>query len=115
MISTANGKEIKMSKHKKANAQTQSKEEYVDIQMGHHDLFFKKGYQVFYTVNEFLLGLFFLIGSIFFYFESLKTWGVSLFVLGSLQMLIRPTIRLIHRFDLKNHYKEEYENKQRKS
>ncbi|TKD71357.1 YrhK family protein [Pseudalkalibacillus hwajinpoensis] len=104
-----------MGSQRSANAQTQSKDEYVDIQMGHHDLFFKKGYQVFYTVNEFLLGLSFLIGSVFFYFESLKMWGVSLFVLGSFQMLIRPSIRLIHRFDLRNHYREEYEKQKNES
>ncbi len=97
---------------KTADAKRQSKDEYVDIQMGKHDLFFKKGYNIFYTINELLLGLWFLIGSIFFYFETLKTWGVTLFVLGSLQMLIRPTIRLIHRFHLRKHYQKEYEKQQ---
>ncbi|MFZ0368142.1 MAG: YrhK family protein [Halobacillus sp.] len=83
--------------------------------MGKHDLFFKKSYEVLYTVNDFLLGLWFLIGSVCFYFEAAKTWGVSLFVLGSLQMLIRPTIRLAHRIHLKNIYRREYEKQQKKS
>lgn len=95
-----------------ANAKTHTKSEYVEIKMGHHGLFFKKGYEVWYTLNDILLGVWFLIGSVCFYFESLKEWGVSLFVLGSVQMLIRPTIRLIHRFHLKKHYKKEYESKQ---
>lgn len=91
---------------------TKTKSEYVDIKMGRHDLFFKKGYQIWYTVNDFLLGIWFLIGSVFFFYESTKTWGVILFVLGSAQMLIRPTIRLIHRFHLKKHYEQKYEQEQ---
>ncbi|MCA1012301.1 YrhK family protein [Halobacillus halophilus] len=101
--------------NEKADAQKHSKDQYVDIKMGEHDLFFKKSYEVLYTVNDFLLGLWFLIGSVCFYFEAAKTWGVSLFVLGSLQMLIRPTIRLVHRIHLKNIYRKEYENKQNDS
>ncbi len=88
------------------------KQQYVDVQMGKHDLFFKKNYNILYTLNDILLGLWFFIGSIFFYFESLKTWGVTLFVIGSFQLLIRPTIRLVHRFHLRKHYKKEYEKKQ---
>ncbi len=101
--------------NEKADAQKHSKDQYVELKMGKHDLFFKKSYEVLYTVNDFLLGLWFLIGSVCFYFEAAKTWGVSLFVLGSLQMLIRPTIRLAHRIHLKNIYRREYEKKQKKS
>lgn len=95
-----------------ANAQTQSKDKYIEIKMGRHNLFFKKGYDLSYTINDLLLGLWFLVGSIFFLYESLKDWGVYLFILGSVQMLIRPTIRLIHRFQLRKHYSDEYERKQ---
>ncbi|KGP90808.1 hypothetical protein N780_03735, partial [Pontibacillus chungwhensis BH030062] len=92
-----------MNQEQQANAQTQSKEDYVDLKVGKHDLFFKKPYQILYTLNDFLLGLWFLIGSICFYFEgAVKTWGVTLFVLGSFQLLIRPSIRLAHRIHLKN-------------
>ncbi|MCD5324991.1 YrhK family protein [Pontibacillus sp. HN14] len=83
------------------------------MKVGHHDLFFKKPYQILYTLNDILLGLWFFIGSICFYFEgTVKTWGVTLFVIGSFQLLIRPTIRLVHRIHLKKYYKEEYEQKQ---
>lgn len=100
--------------NEKADAQQHSRDQYVDIKMGKHDLFFKKRYQVLYTLNHFLLGLWFLIGSICFYFEGpVKTWGVTLFVLGSLQMLIRPAISLVHRLHLKKVYREEYDSKQK--
>ncbi|MCA0971284.1 YrhK family protein [Halobacillus litoralis] len=95
-----------------ADAKTHSKDQYVEIKMGHHGVFFKKSYEILYTINDFLLGIWFLIGSVLFYFEHLKTWGVTLFVVGSFQMLIRPTIRLVHQFHLKRHYQKEYERKQ---
>ncbi|WP_255437482.1 YrhK family protein [Thalassobacillus sp. CUG 92003] len=95
-----------------ANAQNQTKDEYVNHQMGQHSNFYKHIYHVLYTINDFLLGLWFFIGSIFFYFDSLKTWGVTLFVLASLQFVIKPTIRLVHEFHAKNHYRNEYDEQQ---
>jgi hypothetical protein len=86
--------------------QKSNEQKYVDFDIGKHEFFFKKNYAILYTINDFLLGIWFLVGSIFFYFEHLKTWGVTLFVLGSIQMLIRPTIRLIHNFHLRKEYAE---------
>ncbi|WP_394218277.1 YrhK family protein [Halobacillus trueperi] len=89
--------------------QKSDKQKYIDLHVGKHDIFFKKTYDILYTINDVLLGLWFLIGSIFFYFEHLKTWGVTLFVLGSIQMLIRPTIRLVHYFHMRKVYGDQYE------
>lgn len=95
-----------------ADAKKHTKDQYVELKMGNHGIFLKKNYEVLYTINDFLIGVWFLVGSIFFYFDSWKTWGVNLFVLGSFQLLIRPTIRLIHQFHLKRHYRREYERRQ---
>lgn len=66
-----------------------------------------------YTVNDFLAGLWFFIGSVLFYFpEPYKTWGISLFVLGSIEFMIRPTIRLVHEARARKHYGEQYDKKQ---
>ncbi|MBA2174996.1 YrhK family protein [Halobacillus locisalis] len=80
--------------------------------MGRHGLFFKKRYEVLYTLNDFLLGIWYLLGSICLYFEISKEWGILLFMLGSIQILIRPSIRIIHRFHVKKHYIKEYDSKQ---
>ncbi|WP_101846351.1 YrhK family protein [Halobacillus sp. Marseille-P3879] len=88
------------------------RDQYVGQQMNKHSRFYKNVYDVLYTINDFLMGLWFLIGSCFFYFESLKNWGVTLFVLASIQFIIRPTIRLVHDFRARNHYKEEYKSQQ---
>ncbi|REJ10328.1 YrhK family protein [Halobacillus trueperi] len=89
--------------------QKSDKEKYVELHIGKHDIFFKKTYDMLYTINDVLIGFWFLIGSLFFYFEHLKNVGVTLFVLASIQMLIRPTIRLVHYFHMKKVYGDQYD------
>lgn len=54
----------------------------------------EKKYRVFGLINDFMLGLEFLIGSIEFLPGHLNTVGVYLFILGSFQILLIPTIRI---------------------
>ncbi len=58
-------------------------------------------------INDFMIGLEFLVGSIEFLPGHLNTIGVYLFILGSFQILLVPTIRIsrdIHlKLSLKNH------------
>ncbi len=66
--------------------------------MGHEELVIHRRYEVLSILNDFMLGLWFVIGSAcFFYDGTVKTIGVWLFVIGSLQLLMRPAIRL-HRY-----------------
>ncbi|WP_176583166.1 YrhK family protein [Priestia megaterium] len=87
------------------------KEDYGEIEIGKYELFFKKSYKVINTINDFLIGIWFLIGSILFFYDSLKNIGIWLFFLGSVQLLIRPTIKLVHDFHLRKYLKEGYRNK----
>jgi hypothetical protein len=52
-------------------------------------------------INDFLIALWFVLGSVFFLFEALVTAGTVLFLLGSLQFAARPVIRLRRRVHLK--------------
>jgi hypothetical protein len=66
--------------------------------VGHKELVVHQRYEVVSIFNDFLLGIWFTLGSICFFYEgSLKTVGVWLFVIGSVQLLLRPAIRL-HRY-----------------
>ncbi len=78
-----------------------------EIQIGKYEVFFKKSYKILYTVNDILIGIWFLIGSLCFFKDSLQTIGVWLFTIGSAELLIRPTIKLIHDLHLKNHIKQQ--------
>ncbi|KGX84178.1 YrhK family protein [Pontibacillus marinus] len=81
------------------------KAQVMDIHLGKYEVFFKQIYTILYNLNDVLIGLWFLIGSICFFWESTKTAGVWLFVLGSAQLLIRPLIRIIHRIHFQKYVK----------
>ena len=87
------------------------KEDYGEIEIGKYELFFKKSYKVINSINDFLIGIWFLIGSILFFYDSLKNIGIWLFILGSVQLIIRPTIKLVHDFHLRKYLKAGYRNK----
>ena len=66
--------------------------------IGHREMVIHRRYEVLSIINDFTLGLWFTIGSICFFYEGeILTIGVWLFVIGSVQLLIRPAIRL-HRY-----------------
>ncbi|MHA6802906.1 YrhK family protein [Salinifilum ghardaiensis] len=70
------------------------------LHIGHDELVVRQRYEVVSIANDLLIGTWFLIGSLFFFSEALMTAGTWLFVLGSIEMLIRPTIRFVRRVHL---------------
>ena len=70
------------------------------IRIGHDELVIRQRYQVLSIVNDVLIGIWFLIGSFMFFSDELMFAGTCLFVLGSVEMLIRPVIRLIRHVHL---------------
>lgn len=66
--------------------------------LGHEELVVHRRYEVLSIINDLMLGVWFTLGSVCFFYEGgVKTLGVWLFVAGSVQLLIRPLIRL-HRY-----------------
>lgn len=70
------------------------------VEFGEHELIIRQRYEVISIVNDILIGLWFVVGSILFFFDSLVYAGTWLFVIGSVEMLVRPTIRLTRRIHL---------------
>lgn len=65
---------------------------------GDKELKINRTYEVMSMLNDALLGVWFAVGSFCFFYEgTIKTVGVWLFVVGSVQLLLRPLIRL-HRY-----------------
>lgn len=86
-----------------SNSYSQSNKKEMDtkvIHFGHHELVIRQRYEVLSIVNDLLLGTWFIIGTIFFFYPSLTYAGTWLFLFGSIQMIIRPTIRFIRRVHL---------------
>src|SRR5699024_2001807 len=67
----------------------------IHLRIGREELVIRQRYQFISIANDVLIGLWFLIGSFMFFSESLTYSGTWLFVIGSVEMLIRPVIRLI--------------------
>ena len=63
--------------------------------LGHRELIIRRRYQVLSIINDILIGLWFAIGSVMFFSEAWTYTGTWLFVIGSIELLIRPVIRLI--------------------
>ncbi|PVZ12922.1 YrhK family protein [Actinomycetospora cinnamomea] len=68
--------------------------------MGREELVIRRRYEVLSIVNDILIAIWFLLGSILFFSESTTYAGTWLFVLGSVELLIRPVIRLARRVHL---------------
>lgn len=66
----------------------------------HEDLKITHRYETMSIANDILIAVFFVAGSIMFFFESLQTMARVMFLLGSIDFLLRPAIRLARRMHL---------------
>jgi hypothetical protein len=64
------------------------------IVIGHHELILRRRYEALGTVNDILIGLWFIVGSVLFLFGATTYAGTWLFILGSIELLVRPLIRV---------------------
>lgn len=70
------------------------------LHLGHEELVIRQRYETLSILNDILIGVWFLVGSFLFFGESTTYAGTWLFVVGSVEMLIRPAIRLVRRVHL---------------
>lgn len=71
------------------------------LPIGPEEIVINDRYETLSIANDVLIALFFLVGSILFFFDSTQFIGTWLFLLGSLEFLARPAIRLARRIHLK--------------
>ena len=57
-------------------------------------------YEKLYTLNDFLAALYFLVGSVMFFYESLMIAATWCFTIGSVHFLLRPTIKVAREFHI---------------
>ncbi len=62
--------------------------------LGHRELVVRRRYQVLSIINDILIAVWFTIGSVMFFSDAWTYTGTWLFVVGSIELLIRPAIRL---------------------
>lgn len=71
------------------------------LTLGGEELVIRRRYEVLSIINDFFIALWFLGGSILFLYPSLEKAAIWLFIIGSFQFLIRPTIRLVSHMHVK--------------
>lgn len=71
------------------------------LTLGREQLVIRRRYQFISILNDFMIGVWFLIGSTFFLSSTLEDAGTWLFIVGSAQLVIRPVIRLSHHIHLR--------------
>lgn len=64
------------------------------IHFGAEQLVIRRRYEVASMLNDLMIGLWFVAGSCLFFYPSLERLGIWLFLVGSIQLLIRPLIRI---------------------
>jgi hypothetical protein len=74
------------------------------LHFGRDELVIRQRYEVLSIVNDILIGVWFIIGSFFFFSDALAYAGTWFFVAGSIELLIRPSIRLARRVHLKRYH-----------
>lgn len=84
------------------------------INLQKHRIVIHNRYEWIHIINDGMQAMWFLIGSIFFFYSSLETLAIWLFVIGSAQMAIRPIIRIshkLHRQEIETQIKNKAEKK----
>ncbi|NLU72854.1 hypothetical protein HCC61_09225 [Streptomyces sp. HNM0575] len=64
------------------------------IRLGHEEVVIRQRYEVVSIANDILVAMWFLAGSVMFFFPDWQTSGTWCFVFGSIELLARPLIRL---------------------
>lgn len=64
------------------------------LALGPEQLVINRRYEVASMLNDIMTGLWFVVGSCFFFYASMQIPATWLFLIGSVQLLIRPIIRI---------------------
>ncbi len=70
------------------------------IHIGHAELITRRRYEVLSIINDIFVALWFIVGSILFFSDATTIAGTWCFLAGSVELLIRPIIRLSRRIHL---------------
>lgn len=71
-----------------------SEQQPLTVRIGHDELIIRRRYEVASIGNDILIALWFIAGSIMFFYSDLMVPGTWCFLIGSIELLIRPVIRL---------------------
>ncbi|MEV6796357.1 YrhK family protein [Streptomyces sp. NPDC051320] len=70
------------------------------IHIGREELVIRRRYEAASIANDILIALWFIVGSVMFFSEQWTVPGTWCFLIGSIELLIRPAIRLTRHLHL---------------
>jgi YrhK-like protein len=73
----------------------------VTIRLGHDELVIRRRYQALSIGNDVLVALWFIAGSILFFSQATSTVATGFFLLGSIELMLRPVVRLVRLLHLR--------------
>lgn len=76
-------------------------ERNITLHVGHDELVIRRRYETMSIANDVLIALWFVTGSILFFWSSTATLATWMFLIGSIEFLARPMIRLARRVHLR--------------
>lgn len=71
------------------------------LRIGHDELVIRRRYETLSIANDVLIALWFVAGSILFFWDSTTQAATWMFLVGSIQFLVRPLIRMARRVHLR--------------
>ncbi len=71
------------------------------LRVGHDELVIRDRYEALSIANDVLIALWFVAGSVLFFWESTSLAATWMFLAGSIEFLARPLIRLARRVHLR--------------
>ncbi|WP_088006930.1 YrhK family protein [Indiicoccus explosivorum] len=77
------------------------KQKSLQIDAGNHEIIIEQRYQVLSNLNNLLLGILFLIGSVLFLSKDHQTFAISFFIAGSFLMVVRAVMDIAKNTHLK--------------
>jgi hypothetical protein len=78
-----------------------SDDDSLELRIGHDEIVLRHRYEALSIGNDFLIAVWFVLGSIFFFFKSTEILATWFFLIGSIQFLARPAIRLARLFHIR--------------
>ncbi|MEU2205454.1 YrhK family protein [Microbacterium oleivorans] len=86
-------------------SQPSSNDRTIRLPLGPDEVVIRRKYEVASILNDILVAGWFVIGSILFFSENTTTAGTWFFLLGSIQLMIRPVIRLTRHVHLRRFHR----------
>ena len=72
----------------------------INLRIGSEELVIRQRYEVLSIANDILIAAWFIVGSIMFFSTASTELGTWMFLIGSIELMIRPVIRLTRRVHL---------------